>query len=391
MKFDNKKISNYLIFLIYLVNVLICFLFSIFIKRKKRIILFGHKLEGNIYYFLQMHSEFNYKVFYVSFIYKEYKVLKTKYTNVLYALNIFHVFKIIESSILITSHGILFHKFLKKFKGMKTFNIGHGITNVLNTKKPKEQDPIFDSHWVMSNFEKTVIENDLKRKILNLEPTGFLRVDNLVSNRHKKEEIKNQLNLKGKIGLYAPSGVEIYDKDNDNNFQYQNLEFLRILNKECKKNKITLIFKPHYFNYSYREIEKDVISYIENSTNLVYFKKFEDISMNEMMICSDFLITDYSSLFVDYLVLKKPIIFLNVIKRREVYKYSQYLNNEYINFIDTFKEFEGSFKNLIFESLNLQKLEEFEKIIFNDIYHVNVLERYKQSICKTANIKLNEI
>ena len=173
--------SHYLIYLIYLFNILTSFILSLllfFKKRKKRIILFGHKLEGNIFYFLTSCKEFKYEVFYVSFSFAEYKNLKIKYSNILYALNILHVFKIIESTVLITTHGILFHSFFKNLLGMKTFNIGHGVTNVLNKVSPKEPDQLFDSHWLISNFEKTIIENDLGRKISNLEPTGFLRIDN---------------------------------------------------------------------------------------------------------------------------------------------------------------------------------------------------------------------
>ena len=394
MKFDRRKLSHYLIYLIYLFNILTSFILSLllfFKKRKKRIILFGHKLEGNIFYFLTSCKEFKYEVFYVSFSFAEYKNLKIKYSNILYALNILHVFKIIESTVLITTHGILFHSFFKNLLGMKTFNIGHGVTNVLNKVSPKEPDQLFDSHWLISNFEKTIIENDLGRKISNLEPTGFLRIDNLSSNISKIKKIKNEFKLLDKVGLYAPSGVEEYDFQNENNFQYQNIKFLELLNELCEREKITLIFKPHYFNYNYQKIEKDVISFVNSSSNIIYFEELGDSTTNEIMLASDFLITDYSSLFVDYLILKKPILFLEVKKRMDDYIYSEYFNNENINFMTTFQEFENTFNDLFIDSKNIKKLNDLKEIIFENKYQYNVLDKYKRSISEKLNVDLNEI
>ena len=58
-----------------------------------------------------------------------------------------------------------------------------------------------------------------------------------------------------------------------------------------------ILFKAHIF----------LIKIIDNTKNVIDVSDYSDIS--ELMIISDILITDYSSVLFDYLNLKKPMIF----------------------------------------------------------------------------------
>ncbi len=393
MKFNKLKISHYLIFFVYSINIFLSLFFIIITnsKSKKRITLYGHKLEGNLHYFFKNQNYFEHEIIYISFSLKEYKSLSLYSSNIFYALNLIHVFKTLQASVMIASHGIFYHKLIKQITNIKTFNIGHGISNVLNKVNPKIPDQIFDSHWVMSQFEKEVIENDNNIVFKNLEVTGFLRINNLIENKDQGTHLKEKTGLSNKICLYAPSGVQKYDKENPNNFQYRNIEFLKLLNTLSNSNDITTIFKPHHQNYEFKEIENEVMSFINKSSNIIYFKDLDLEDLNELMLVSDFLITDYSSLFVDYLILDRPIIFLEVKKVMDQYAYSDYFNNEFIHFINTFEELKSNFLSLIDNETNLAKLKSLKNLIYKDNSQNNVLNLYKLSISNSLNINKKDV
>ena len=63
---------------------------------------------------------------------------------------------------------------------------------------------------------------------------------------------------------------------------------------------IFVIYKPHYLIVN--NIDQ------EGLEDFVYFSKATD-SINELYLVSDLLITDYSSVFFDYSILRRPMLF----------------------------------------------------------------------------------
>jgi len=392
LKFNIRKPSHYVIYIIFCINFLISVFIVIFYKKpKKQIILFGHLFEGNLKYFYQQKEKLQHEIFYVSFSHKEYKSLKKEKIQVLSPLSLFNVFQIIRSNVFIASHGIPFHNLLSKLTDIKFFNIGHGITNTLVIGNPIQPNELFHSYWLPSEFEKKVWEEAINRTVSILKPTGFIRVENLVLNNKSKGVLKTKLNLQGKVALFAPSGVEKYDLNENDNFQYSNIKFLNLLETLCIQEDINLIFKPHYFNYEFKDIENEVVTFISNSEKLIYFEDLDIDDFNELLIISDFLLTDYSSIFVDFLSLGKPIIFLDVEKRMENTAFTKYLDNEFIEFINTFEEFKKVFSNISKEEKYSNKLYKLDKIIYDDIYKTGSMNNYMSDLSKVLEIDIKDI
>ena len=120
MRLDKKNPLHYLIFLQILINTIVLRIFYIFFKKPQSenisITFFGQKLQGNIEILFQQLENFNLQ--YATLSRQEYKLLLTKYQNennktILYYPNLTHFFKVFNSSILMTSHGIFFNRFLK--------------------------------------------------------------------------------------------------------------------------------------------------------------------------------------------------------------------------------------------------------------------------------------
>mgnify|MGYP001224211559 FL=1 len=137
-------------------------------------------------------------------------------------------------------------------------------------------------------------------------PLGHPRNDFLVRNKNNGELI-NQVKTKLKIPsdnmviLFAPTHRE--SLITKNNYDEKLLKYflyeLEAIDKFLSEKKIVLLFRPHYYfnfdNYAFKNIR------------IVSSHQFRD--PRPLMISSDILITDYSSIYVDYLLLQKPIVF----------------------------------------------------------------------------------
>lgn len=130
---------------------------------------------------------------------------------------------------------------------------------------------------------------------------GFPRND-ILSNYDKNdvEIIKRKLGIPNnkKIILYAPTWRDD-QHDSSQGYIYRNeLDFDKLNSK--LSDEYIILFRAHYFVANTFDFKK--------YKGFVYdVSDYEDIG--ELYIVSDMLITDYSSVFFDYAVLKRPIIF----------------------------------------------------------------------------------
>lgn len=137
-----------------------------------------------------------------------------------------------------------------------------------------------------------------KEKMLTV---GYPRIDYLLNDDNAKIiELKKkyQLPLDKKILLYAPTWR---DQSFDNHGYTFDLSVDFYKWQSALANDSVILFKPHYLisnQYQCPEALSDFV-YLMGAN--------EDI--NDAYLMSDALITDYSSVFFDYAVLKKPIYF----------------------------------------------------------------------------------
>lgn len=132
--------------------------------------------------------------------------------------------------------------------------------------------------------------------------TGYPRNDFL--NTYKEDDvirIKKKLGLdihNKKIILYAPTWRD-NQHDSKNGYIYMNPVDFTYLQEQLSEEYI-LLFRAHYFiadNFDF-----------EAYSGFIYnVSQYDDI--NELYIVSELLITDYSSVFFDYAILNRPMLF----------------------------------------------------------------------------------
>lgn len=130
--------------------------------------------------------------------------------------------------------------------------------------------------------------------------TGYPRNDILTNyNLVDVSNIKTRLNIPKdkKVILYAPTW-------RDNSFSSNGYEFKPKVDFKKWKDELGddyyVIYKPHYLIVN--NINKNEVK------DFIYHAKAND-NINDLYLISDVLITDYSSVFFDFGILKRPILF----------------------------------------------------------------------------------
>lgn len=220
-----------------------------------------------------------------------------------------------KSKIIFFTHSSPFEDIRKK-ENQIIINLWHGC-GYKNTKKEKqsyiEKYP-FDYALVPGKIfihTKKIFWGCKKNQIL---PIGYPRFDLLKKENNKTYNFSNSIKKNNKLILWMPTfrntGNGYYPEEKiEKKFDLPLLnseEELLELNNLCKENKIVLCIKRHPMQIKYN-CEKN------NYTNIVFIDNNtlvnNEIDLYSLLKYTDSLITDYSSVAIDYLLLDKPIAF----------------------------------------------------------------------------------
>ena len=202
-----------------------------------------------------------------------------------------------------------------------------------------------------SSFTTEVFQSAFAINKDRLIETGYPRND-ILSNYQDEDidRIKAELKLPKdkKIILYAPTW-------RDNSFNLKGYTFKLEVDFKKWQNELgdeyIVLFKPHYLIINDFDLEsvKDFVYFIDPK---------EDIS--RLYLIGDILITDYSSVFFDYAILKRPIYFY-------MYDLESYRDELRGFYLDVYKDLPGQIiedENLLLEEIkqnnfDYDKLESF--------------------------------
>lgn len=135
-------------------------------------------------------------------------------------------------------------------------------------------------------------------------PLGLPRNDKLFSQDYLEKSrayMDKTYDLKGKkIVLYAPT-YRSYSVEDVFPFSYEDFEKL---DAYLELNDMLMVYRPHYLE----EIIPAV--YLEGKKNILILDAKVHVDTQQLLAVTDILITDYSSIYVDFLILNRPIAFI---------------------------------------------------------------------------------
>lgn len=382
MKFQKTNILHYFLFSLFFIVFSFCFLI-IYCKPYKnlnQITLYGHKLIGNLEVMFINQVDFKKNYVFLTLNFKDYLQLKKKYSaqqlksKILYALIPTHLYKALSSRAIIASHGIFFHKHLTKLLGVKTVYCGHAIEGAYPVIKKNGKIKLFNDLkyyskvWMYSEYEKKMFTSDFQYPYENLVVNGYPRVYYLVKNLYKSEKLKLMNSLSGNVILYAPTASRNNNPYLNSIFSPFKLENLKKFEKLLRKTNSIMVIKTH-LNDKLSSVSKE---FIQKSKYLKLQNELQIENDYDSMIMSDILITDYSTIYVDFLVTKKPIIFVNPPNPNLNLKYSKIVENKFINRIDNIEILFSKIKDTLEHNIRDPNLDKLEDIIFKN-YNLDLI------------------
>jgi CDP-glycerol glycerophosphotransferase len=198
---------------------------------------------------------------------------------------------------------------IKKIKGNSIWiDTWHGIGFKIHKKEEYGQCmSMYDIQFVTSDFFKDIYELKFGFKSEQLVITGYPRTDILLEREiNIRDESRPNIDDSKKIILYAPtyenvaSFIDIFPWD---------LEMtLKTLDDFCKKFGCAFCIRPHPNS----GIEKSETTIIRNYETIKLIDMNEYPDTQKLLLNTDILITDWSSICFDFILLKKPMLFIDV-------------------------------------------------------------------------------
>ncbi|MBK8551380.1 MAG: CDP-glycerol glycerophosphotransferase family protein [Ignavibacteria bacterium] len=198
----------------------------------------------------------------------------------------------------------------------------------------------FDIHFLTSPLHREQTENtikkyDLEKSNIRLFDIGYPKSDALMQGKYKSEEVLNNLKLNPdlKTVLYAPSWDEGLSLRTSGREVIENI--LRVEN-------INVIVKLHPISYSTDEgpnyqFYTGGVNWVEELSGFESYGNFRHVPVNDIdpiLSASDVMVTDLSSVALEFIILDKPVIYIDCPDF-----FDKTLKKTYSNFGDTTADF----------------------------------------------------
>lgn len=189
---------------------------------------------------------------------------------------------------------------------------------------------VFELFITSTSYEKKFIEDRFGFPQGTIQLTGLPRFDNLHQNRTNPKRIlvmptwRYWFNLKSK----QQEGLDIEFASSEYLERWKEFLESEHLNAIISKYKLEVIFYPH------RNMQRYIPEIRKNVRTKAVIASWENYDIQELLITSAMMITDYSSVFFDMVYMKKPIIFyqfdLEKFRKGQYEQgYFDYCNNPY--------------------------------------------------------------
>lgn len=310
MKINKKNPQHWLILLLFTINTAFALLFRKFFKsqRNKHIVLYGHKFNGNLKALYDGALEEGFRFYFLTMDPAYYVELKKQNIKVLFGLKLSDMLKVGQASLVISDHGLHGLILLLKNTDIQFVDVWHGIPFKGFDSDDFKVQHQYTETWVASEYLKHLYINKFGFNESKVKALGYARTDVLVNKDRDIKTLKKSIgipeqDLHKKIILFAPTWVQDNAQRNIYPFQQSEAFFINLLEEVCQQTDSICLLRKHLNTPLQDKIQSD---YVFDCS----YASYPDAE--SMLLISDVLVCDWSSIAFDYLLLQRPTIFLDV-------------------------------------------------------------------------------
>ncbi|MFV0279098.1 MAG: CDP-glycerol glycerophosphotransferase family protein [Parahaliea sp.] len=270
------------------------------------VVLYGHQLSGNLralYEQWDKHFRARMNMCFLSLDPEYSQELKRQDYSVLHCNSLRDMITVGRCKVMITDHGLHAMSLLLHLTPIRFIDVWHGIPFKGFDPADFKLQHRYDEIWVSSPLLKKLYVDKFGFDAMRVYPLGYARVDKLFRNDPPKENLRTipGLQEKNRIVLYAPT----WQQDDGGRalfpFGESQRNFTSRLAEICSAHEAALVIRSH--------LNAQIPP--ERASNVVYCSMREYEDTEELLLQSDVLICDWSSIAFDYLTLGRPAIFVD--------------------------------------------------------------------------------
>jgi CDP-glycerol glycerophosphotransferase len=275
---------------------------------KSRVLLYGHKLSGNLLaLYRRLRSDPAFEVAFLTLDPDYHSELSQEGEVAVWAASPHCLAWLVTADALISDHGLHALRPLLGLSDLEFFDVWHGIPFKGFDGDDFRVQHKYDEVWVSSTFLRDIYINRFGFPDSIVHVTGYARTDRLVHQVEDPIAIKRRLGLDpcsgDKLVLFAPTWRQDARNRSLFPFDLNEQEFLGALSQLGRRIGATFLLRSHLNSGNVASQGFDRIVALPHA-------KFPDTE--EILLVSDILVCDWSSIAFDYLVLDRPTVFLDV-------------------------------------------------------------------------------
>ena len=276
-------------------------------RNRPRVVLYGHQLSGNlraIYHASENGQAAGFDSYFLSLEPSYADRLEREKVRVLRCGSLKDMLLVGRSQVIITDHGLHLMALLVWLTRIRFVDVWHGIPY-----KGFSADEFWVQHryedvWVSSQKLVTMYIERFGFSAEQVKALGYARADRLfhAAKSPAPSTIREQIDAGRRIVLYAPTwrqdihGREMFPFDQDQ------AAFIGEISRVCREHNAILAIRSHLNTPIGQHANPDV----------VYVPMSEYPDTEDVLLGTDVLICDWSSIAFDFLALKRPTIFADV-------------------------------------------------------------------------------
>lgn len=309
MKIDTRNVNHWWLLLQQATLAALATVFRLVVRKPKKpiVIFYGHQFAGNLkalYIEWQRHQQDDLELYFLTLDPELFESLKAEGIQAL-PCNRWHAMSALaRTSIIVSDHGLHAMSLLPRVTDITFIDVWHSIPFKGFVPEDFRLLHYYDETWVSSERVKMLYSTRFGFDHNRVHSLGYARTDKLFRNEVSEPGFREQFGIspEQKIVVYAPTWQQKPNEPPPAPFGLDARDFINRLGKVCTAHGALLVNRCHLNTRIEHEENGDVL-YVPQKT-------YADTE--EILLATDILVCDWSSIAFDFATLNRPTIFLDV-------------------------------------------------------------------------------